>query len=171
MEGLHPVNRGRRCIPNPKIGFEHPPGLASKRRTGSSAHIRVLLIVRTLEDAWSTMQKSGVGRRATSSPIGAIRDPANRRGSSNRRWSRNTNKLCYTTNSASKDSAGQSRTTVAKSNSHKRNVVRKKRRRPSLFPLTSQVVGEVGLVWVLIFDVISNIEPVRRQLDIRISDN
>ena len=93
MEGLHPVNRGRRCIPNPKIGFEHPPGLASKRRTRSSAHIRVLLVVRTLEDAWSTMLKGGVGRRATLSYFGTVGDPIGRGRPSDRCRAGNTQSM------------------------------------------------------------------------------
>ena len=145
MEGLHPVNRGRRSIPNPKIGFEHPPGLASKRRTRSSAHIRVLPVVRALEDAWSTMQKGGVGRRATSSYFGTVGDPIGRCRSSDRYRAGNTQSVRCKTYGTSAHSSGQARPQTANSNSRRQNVVETKKPKPNVFIVPSQVVGEVGL--------------------------
>ena len=145
MEGLHPVNRGRRSIPNPKIGFEHPPGLASKRRMRSSAHIRVLPVVRALEDAWSTMQKGGVGRRATSSYFGTVGDPIGRCRSSDRYRAGNTQSVRCKTYGTSAHTSRQARPQTAHSNSRRQNVVETKKSKPNVFIVPSQVVGEVGL--------------------------
>jgi len=68
---------------NPKVRLEHSPDLAPKKRTSSSIYIRMLLIVRPLEDAWATMQESGLGRRAAARDIGAVGDTVGGRCSSN----------------------------------------------------------------------------------------
>jgi len=61
----------------------------------------MFLVVCTLENAWTIMQESWLGRRAKTSHTGTVRDSVGRRGAPNRFGSRNTNKLRDTPDRAS----------------------------------------------------------------------
>ena len=50
----------------------------------------MLLVVRPLEDAWATMQESGLGGRAAASDIGAVGDTVDGRCTSNGYGTRDT---------------------------------------------------------------------------------
>jgi len=83
MEGLHPTNRGGECIPNPKVRLKHSTGMALKRRTSSSTHICMFLVVCTLKNAWATVQEGGLRGRAKASHIETVGDSIGGRCTSN----------------------------------------------------------------------------------------